>query len=149
VIAGRVVGGFLVDRFWAPLVAFVFLSAPAAALWLLAEPQVSREGAMIAIFLIGFGAGVEYDFMAYLVARYFGTKAYGAIYGSLYGFFALGAGFAPPIIAGAVRTGPEAVYSLLHACAIALIVAAAALLLLGRYRQFAEVAPDQPASGAT
>ena len=144
VIVGRLVGGVLIDRFWAPGIAAVFLAAPAAALWIFAEPDTSREMAMLAIFLLGFGAGVEYDFMAYLVARYFGTKAYGAIYGSLYGFFALGAGFGPPIIAAAVRNGSEAKYEMFHLAAVVLIAGAASLLLLGKYRDFSAL----PKSGA-
>jgi hypothetical protein len=92
--------------------------------------------AAFAIFMIGFGAGVEYDFMAYLVARYFGTKAYSAIYGALYGFFAIGAGFGPKFFADAVRSG-AGLAELLHVAAIALIVCSLSLLLLGRYQTFA------------
>jgi MFS family permease len=136
VIAGRLVGGYLIDRFWAPGIAFVFLAMPAIALWMLGAPELSRNGAMIAIFMVGFGAGVEYDFMAYLVARYFGTKAYGAIYGMLYGFFALGAGFGPKVFADAIRQGPEQAATAFHNAAITLIVASALLLLLGKYRSF-------------
>lgn len=135
VIAGRLVGGFLIDRFWAPGVACVFLAMPAIALWTLATPELSREAAAAAIFLIGFGAGVEYDFMAYLVARYFGTRAYSSIYGSLYGFFAIGAGFGPPMFAAAVRDGGE-IADFMHYAAIVLIASSACLLLLGRYRTF-------------
>lgn len=136
VIVGRVVGGFLIDRFWAPGVAAVFLSAPAVALWILAMPQMDHSLAAFAIFMIGFGAGVEYDFMAYLVARYFGTKAYSAIYGALYGFFAIGAGFGPKFFADAVRGG-SGLADLLHIAAIALIACSVSLLLLGRYQTFA------------
>lgn len=140
VIAGRLVGGFLIDRFWAPGVACVFLAMPAIALWTLATPELSRQAAAAAIFLIGFGAGVEYDFMAYLVARYFGTRAYSSIYGSLYGFFAIGAGFGPPLFASAIRGGAD-VADFMHIAAIVLIGSSACLLLLGRYRTF-----EQPAS---
>jgi uncharacterized membrane protein len=108
---------------------------PAIALWTLATPDLSREAAAAAIFLIGFGAGVEYDFMAYLVARYFGTRAYSSIYGSLYGFFAIGAGFGPPMFAAAVRDGGS-IADFMHYAAIVLIVSSACLLLLGRYRNF-------------
>ncbi|MFZ4603829.1 MAG: MFS transporter, partial [Caulobacterales bacterium] len=147
VIVGRIVGGYLIDRFWAPGVAAIFLSAPAIALWFLGAPEMTRDMAMISIFLIGFGAGVEYDFMAYLVARYFGTRAYGAIYGSLYGFFAIGAGFGPPMFAAAVRSGPAAVESLMHAAMGVLIVGSVALLTLGRYRTFeAEPIAAEPAN---
>ena len=95
VIAGRVVGGWLIDRFWAPGIAFFMLSAPALACWMFAHGDLTYATAAGSIILIGFAAGVEYDLMAFLVARYFGLKSYGAIYGSLYGFFALGAGLGP------------------------------------------------------
>ena len=97
VLLGRLVGGWLIDHFWAPGVAFVFLASPAIALWLLTG-EVDTTTATIAILMIGFGAGVEYDFMAYLVSKYFGMKSYSAIYGALYGFFAAGAGFGPTIM---------------------------------------------------
>jgi MFS family permease len=98
VLGGRVIGGFLIDRFWAPAVAFCFLASPAFALWLLGHPNVDANMATLAILMIGFGAGVEYDFMAYLVSKYFGMRSYSAIYGSIYGFFALGAGLGPGIM---------------------------------------------------
>jgi predicted MFS family arabinose efflux permease len=98
VLGGRIIGGYLIDRFWAPGVAFVFLASPAIALHLLGQPNVSDTTAMIAILMIGFGAGVEYDFMAYMVSKYFGMKSYSAIYGAIYGFFALGAGLGPSIM---------------------------------------------------
>ena len=83
VLGGRVIGGYLIDRFWAPGVAFVFLASPAIALHLLGQPDVSDTTAMIAILMIGFGAGVEYDFMAYMVSKYFGMRSYSAIYGAI------------------------------------------------------------------
>ena len=98
VLGGRIIGGYLIDRFWAPGVAFVFLASPAIALHLLGQPDVSVTTATIAILMIGFGAGVEYDFMAYMVSKYFGMKSYSAIYGAIYGFFALGAGLGPSIM---------------------------------------------------
>ena len=98
VLGGRIIGGYLIDRFWAPGVAFVFLASPAIALHLLGQPDVSVTTATIAILMIGFGAGVEYDFMAYMVSKYFGMRSYSAIYGAIYGFFALGAGLGPSIM---------------------------------------------------
>ena len=86
VILGRVIGGWLIDRFWAPAIAFLLLSAPVLSCWLLAQPDITLFSANLAIITIGFAAGVEYDLMAFLVARYFGMKSYSAIYGALYGF---------------------------------------------------------------
>jgi predicted MFS family arabinose efflux permease len=135
VIAGRIIGGWLIDRFWAPGIAFVMLSLPALSCWLMADGGMSVPAAGAAIFLIGFAAGVEYDLMAFLVARYFGMKGYSAIYGSLYGFFALGAGIGP-VVFGKVfdKTGSYA--PVLGTSAALLMIGAVSLLFLGRYQRY-------------
>ena len=133
VLGGRLIGGLLIDRFWAPGVAFIFLASPAAALYLLTG-DVSANSATIAILMIGFGAGVEYDFMAYLVSKYFGMKRYSAIYGALYGFFAAGAGFGPAIMNKlADKQGWD---TTLTQGALILFIFTLPLLTLGRYRNF-------------
>ena len=85
--------------------------------------------------MIGFGAGVEYDFLAYLVSRYFGMRSYSAIYGFLYAFFALGTGFGPKIMADLAATdyGWEGV---LTTAAVWLVIGSLPLLALGKYRDF-------------
>jgi MFS family permease len=135
VLGGRLIGGFLIDQFWAPGVAFVFLSSPAIALYLLAAPEVSADSARVAILMIGFGAGVEYDFLAYLVSKYFGMRSYSAIYGFLYAFFALGAGFGPQIMAQLASSGPGW-ESVLTNAAVLLVIGSLPLLALGKYRDF-------------
>ncbi|MFK8013863.1 MAG: MFS transporter [Gammaproteobacteria bacterium] len=147
VLGGRAIGGYLIDRFWAPGVAFVFLASPAIALWLLAQPALTPNQAAIAILMIGFGAGVEYDFMAYIVSKYFGMRSYSAIYGSIYGFFALGAGLGPGIMTNMAEgrglkimewstgmfVGEDWGFTLITA-AIILFISTLPLLALGRYR---------------
>jgi MFS transporter, OFA family, oxalate/formate antiporter len=39
--------------------------------------------ALVAAVLLGFAQGAEYDFLAYLTARYFGMAHYGRIYGRI------------------------------------------------------------------
>ena len=142
VLGGRVIGGLLIDRFWAPAVAFVFLASPAIALWLLGQPDLDASMATVAILMIGFGAGVEYDFMAYMVSKYFGMRSYSAIYGAIYGFFALGAGLGPTIMTRlADANGWQ---STLTQAAIILFVSTLPLLILGRYRNFS-VSPEPAA----
>lgn len=142
VIVGRIAGGWLIDRIWAPGVALVMISLPALACYLLADAQLTTGSARIAIVLIGMAAGIEYDLMAFLVARYFGMKSYGAIYGAQYGFFAFGAGLAPVVFGKAFdKTGSY--HSVLLLAAVFLVLGAVALLGLGRYRKF-----DRPDSNA-
>lgn len=144
VLAGRLIGGFLIDKFWAPGVAFVFLASPAYALYMLAAPEVSPDSARIAILMIGFGAGVEYDFLAYLVSKYFGMRSYSAIYGFLYGFFGLGAGLGPWLMAKSVASDGGDWGPTLITAAIILIIGSLPLLALGRYRKFAPDPGPQP-----
>lgn len=134
VLGGRLIGGILIDKFWAPGVAFVFLASPAIALYLLSAPEVSPSTARIAILMIGFGAGVEYDFLAYLVAKYFGMRSYSAIYGFLYAFFALGTGFGPKIMAELAATNGWG--SVLTTAAVLLVIGSLPILALGKYRTF-------------
>lgn len=138
VLVGRLLGGYLLDRFWAPAIAFVLLSIPAISCILLQSADLSYTNALIAVVILGFGAGVEYDLMAYLVSRYFGMKNYAAIYGFLYGFFAMGAGFGP-VIFGKFFTQTGSYDTILGYAAIAFIVGSLPLLLLGKYRDFSSV----------
>lgn len=135
VIGGRIIGGWLIDRAWAPGVAFVLLSLPAIGCWLLAHGPIDYRTALFCIGLIGFAAGVEYDLMAFLVARYFGMRSYATIYGALYGCFALGAGVGPLLFGNAFDKTHSYSHMLIVSCVI-LVAAASMLLTLGRYRQF-------------
>ncbi len=143
VIVGRVFGGWLIDRFWAPAVAAVLLGAPAAACLILAGPGLDYRGAMLSIVLIGLAAGAEYDLLAFMVARYFGMKSYGGIYGALYSCFALGAGVGP-VVFGANFDRTHAYAESLHFAAGMFLGPALLLLLLGRYRSFEPAAAEAP-----
>lgn len=135
VFIGRLLGGYLLDRFWAPGVAFVLLSVPAISCYLFQMGELSFGYAALGIVILGLGAGVEYDLMAYLVSRYFGMKNYAAIYGCLYGFFALGAGFGPYIM-GLSFTATGSYDTIMGYAMIAFIAGAIPLLFLGKYRDF-------------
>ena len=86
---GAIITGSLVDRFWAPGIAFLFACGSAMGTYLLAWHNVI-EGPMagFAILLIGFGLGAEIDVVAYMVARYFGIRSFSTIYGMTVFFIA-------------------------------------------------------------
>lgn len=131
VIGGRIFMGALLDRFWAPLVAAMVLLTPALACLLLIG-GVSKGEAAIAVLLVGFAAGAEFDIVAYLASKYFGLLAYGKIYGVLYITLFAGAAIAPPVF-GAIFDRDGSYESLLHIMAILFPIAAFSLLTLGRY----------------
>ena len=75
-VAGRLAGGFFLDRFWGPLVAFCALVLPSIGclIFLLGPPDMSLM--VMATVLVGVAAGAEFDILAYLVSRYFGLRSY-------------------------------------------------------------------------
>ena len=140
-LIGRIAGGWLMDRFWAPAVGFVMLGLPALSCWILTGDTLTFQAAAVSILLIGLALGIEFDLIAFMVARYFGMRAYPAIYGCLYVSFAFGAGLAPAFFGRDHDLHGN--YDLtLTVSLVLLIVSAAALLLLGRYRRF-DAAPAQ------
>jgi MFS family permease len=95
-IVGRVGAGFLFDRFFAPWVAIgIFGIAAAAAFALVGVPGLAI--AIAAVMLITVGSGAESDFVGYLVGRYFGLRAYGQIFGVIYGMFMVGIAIGPAL----------------------------------------------------
>jgi len=131
-LAGRILGGWLVDHFWAPLIAFVFMSLPAIGCLILAGDMGTGMN-VLALVLVGLAAGVEFDLMAYFVSRYFGMKSYALIYGLIYAAFGLGSGTSP-IIFNILRGDDEDYSNVLKLVAIGFVIGATLLLTLGKYR---------------
>jgi MFS family permease len=75
---------------------------------------------------------MEADLIAYLTARYFGLRSYGALYGVLFGGFGLGAALSPPLY-GWVRDGQGSYDPALWIAGATFAAGAGALLLLGPY----------------
>ena len=91
---GRLLSGYLLDKIFAPYVALAsFVSALTGIVILFFSS--TPAAAWIATGLVGFCIGAEVDLIAYLVCRYLGQRAFGAIYGYLFAAFTLGAGLGP------------------------------------------------------
>ena len=137
VILGRVISGYLLDKFWAPAVATFMLILPAISAVILTGDDMSIGVVAVAIVLIGFAAGAEFDLLAFLAGRYFGFASYSMIYSLLYVMLALGAAVAPPLFGYVYDTQGSYAGAMLVACV--LFVAGSLLLLaLGRYPSFGE-----------
>ena len=131
-IIGRVCGGWLADLIWVPLLASVLLSLTTVACLILAKAVLSYPMALVAILLLGAAVGAEIDLASYMVARYFGMKHYGLLYGTLYGPIACGAGLGPVIFARIFdRTGSYA--PALVGAALGLALSGALFLSMGPY----------------
>lgn len=137
VIAGRLIGGWLLDRFWAPLIALVILAFPALGCWLLTSSALSPLIATLAVISLGFGAGFEFDLLAYLISRFFGQRHYGAIYGCFYAVIAFAGGLGPVVFGYAFdRIGDYTIA--LRSGSACLVVGAVLLLAMGAYPKLLE-----------
>jgi predicted MFS family arabinose efflux permease len=79
-IIGRILSGYLVDKIFASYIAIFFLLMPIAGIAILAT-GVAGSGPMIGTVLVGMAVGAEFDLMAFIISRYFGVRAFGALYG--------------------------------------------------------------------
>ena len=140
VMLGRVLSGYLQDRFFAPRVAFGVFALSALGIALLWMGR-SGQTALGAAFLVGLGMGAEVDVIAFLLSRYFGLRAYGTAFGFVFGSFILAGGLGGLLMgAGFDRTGS---YSLpLIGFLGAIIVALALFSRLGPYRFAAHPEPE-------
>lgn len=128
VILGRLLAGWLLDRFWAPAVALGLLMPPALACWLLANQMWPS----LAVMLIGLAGGAEFDLIAYLCLRYFGTRNYGQIYAWQWAGFSLATGLGP--LAFGLSFDSTGSYRLaLGVSAVLLLIGPLLLFAMGRY----------------
>ena len=130
-LLGRVLVGWLLDRFFGPHVALGINLLTALGIFLLSRAGNFPAGC-IAAALIGVGAGGEAATTPYLLTRYFGLRAFSTLYGLTWTFYAA-AGAIGPIVLGRAYDATGSYTSLLGLLAAALAVAAAMNLLLPRY----------------
>lgn len=131
-LIGRIGVGFMLDRFWGPLVAFPVLCLPAIACYLLMGTDSDLMMINLAAFFLGFAAGAESDLIAFLAARYFGMAHFGRIYGMLYMPFGLMSAISP-VIYGTIKVQSGSYDPALLAASILFVLGGALLLALGPY----------------
>lgn len=130
-VLGRIVTGWLLDRFFGARVALVVSLVTAVGIFLLAHANSFTVGSCAAA-LIGVGAGGEAAITPYLLTRYFGLRAFSTLYGLTWTFYAA-AGATGPVLLGRAFDSTGSYTSLLVVLALALAAAAAANLLLPKY----------------
>ena len=95
VIASRLFSGFLVDRLFAPRVAMTIMLTGAAGYvaFVLGGTRFAYVGALA----VGISFGAETDLVGFLVARYFGLRNYGRLFGVMYGLCLSGTAVSPAL----------------------------------------------------
>jgi MFS family permease len=128
----RLVAGYLFDRYFAPIVGAACFVAAALGAVALALGDPTATIVILSAILLGVGAGAESDLLALLVSRYFGMRAFGRIYGFLFGAFMAGSAIGPFIL-GAAFDALGDYETALFWCAGGLVLVAALLAWLPRY----------------
>ena len=129
-IVGRLVFGWLLDRFPVPIVGAGGVLCAAAALGILLRIDSIGVSAVTMSVLMGVAIGAETDLLSILVGRYFGQRAISRIYAWHNVSFLLGAAMGPPLFAMLLGRFASADIPILTL--IALVILSAALLLLLR-----------------
>ena len=145
IVVGRLLIGYLVDRYWAPGVAAATMCLPVVGSLLLAgDPSVTV--AVIAVIMIGLAAGAELDLMAFLAAQYFGLRHYAKIYAILYAALAICSGSSSWLFGKIYEA--TASYDLAFQLGSGLFALGAVLMLtMGRYPHLPSAADAQRLAG--
>lgn len=100
-ICGKLVTGWLLDRFRTGWINGICLALPAVALTLLLVPIHSRTLAICAMLIFGYSGGAYLQICTYLTSRYGGLRHFGKIFGVMASLMALGSALGP-LVAGVI-----------------------------------------------
>ncbi len=100
-IIGKLVTGFLLDRFRQNWIGGLTLGAAAAAFALLIQGIASPVAIVVALLVNGYAGGAKTQITGFLTASYGGMRFFGTIYGVMSALMALAAGLGP-LFAGSV-----------------------------------------------
>jgi len=139
VVASRLCAGVLLDRFWAPGVAFVTLALPAIGVLLLIGTGQPLYVTAIGVVMLGLAQGAEGDQVAFFVARLFDLRIYSRVFSVLMVCISASLGVGG-IVFGLTfdKTGN---YDLvLYGSSFSFVFAGACMLVLGWSRRYREAA---------
>ena len=140
----RVAVGFVIDHVFAPRVMMtVSIGGAVACLLYATHPELGYISAL----LVGFLLGAEFDVLAFLIKRYYGSVAYGRIYGVIFGVFYLGSGIGINAFAR-LHDAYGNYHAALYAAAGVLTASAILLVMMPRYRYVVGADPATSAEPA-
>jgi MFS family permease len=130
-LIGRVVTGYLLDRFFAPRVSLVLFCSTVAGIFFLSSRSISSV--LLSVALIGFAAGGESDITPYLLSRYFSLQSFATLYGFAWTAYATGT-MIGPILMGRLYTLTGAYQSWgIQLLALPALISAFLMILMPRY----------------
>jgi MFS family permease len=131
-ILARVLIGAMLDRYFAPILGAIVFATAAAGLFI-NSTATAFPLIVSGTILVGFAFGGEGDLIPFLVRRYFGPKAFGAIYGMMYVAFTLGAA-SGPVVYGIAYDHSHSYELIMYVTSGACLACALCILLVGTYR---------------
>ncbi len=134
VVLGRLIAGALMDMHSAAHVGATSFALGGIGLAIVASASPTLLPLlMLGAFLAGFAIGAEGDFIPFVVRHYFGMRSFGAIYGTLFGVYALG-GVIGPVAFGLSYDRLGSYIPAFMAASAMCVTAALGTLFLGPYR---------------
>lgn len=149
-LLGRLLTGYLLDRFFGPRISLLLLSISGCGVLLLATVPSLTCG-VIAAFLIGLGMGGESDVVPYLLTRYFGLRSFSTLYGFTWTAYAVATALSS-VLMGRIFDLTGSYQSLLLQIAGLTFLAGALMLLMRPYptgRDLSTPLTDSPSPAAT
>jgi MFS family permease len=138
-VVARFIGGWCLDRLFAPWVAASCMLVAAAGVALLWS-NAGGAAPFLGVLCLGIGLGLEIDAMGFLISRYFGLRSFGEIYGWLFPAFTVGVALGPAAM-GLTYDHAHSYAPMLSVFFFLLLVTAGLLSILGPYTFAAERMP--------
>ena len=133
----RIGVGILIDYVFAPLVMMVITLGAALSCLLFATMPAA---AFVSAALLGFLVGAEFDVLAFLIKRYFGTIAFGRLYGTIFAAFQLASGIGITLLSMSQSHFGDYTVGL-YVLTVLLVACASIQTLLGSYRYGPDLGP--------
>jgi predicted MFS family arabinose efflux permease len=145
-IVGKLVTGWLMERFDAGLIAGITNGITAAALVLLLEPFRTPTVIVVAMVVVGYAGGTKLQICAYLTGIYAGMKNFGKIFGVMASIISLAGSLGPML--GGIAYDLSGSYNVLILSGIpASLIAGLLLVRLGPFPEWSR-ALEAPVRGA-
>ena len=133
-LLGRLITGWLLDRLFAPRLAFCLLTLAAVGVFILSTAHSLVTGSLAAI-LIGAGMGGEADITPYMLSRYFGLRSFSMLYGFTWTGYAI-AGAIGPVLMGRAFDTTASYEALAVKLAVLTLFAAGLMLAMPAYNAY-------------
>ncbi|VWX48820.1 MFS transporter [Novosphingobium sp. 9U] len=127
-IAGKLVTGWLMDRFEKRMVGALGITFTGVAVGLLLLPGHSYSAILASMLMLGFGGGSTLQITVQLASYYAGPAKFGRAFGAISALTAVGAGIGPWLFGSSVSWFGS--YALLLVCSVPLSIACAVLILM-------------------